>query len=187
MLRDRFGGDLSSIPLAKDKLTGPAIPSSAASEAPASALPGPSKADMDAEQEEAFQLGLSTKEPAAAAKTRKRKRTPQETIKEEMEKLGTELETLIQGLDQVLTSKTFGQDVGKLDRALQKKAKETAELHMYQEQEIVKKRQAKLEALRLAAKAAKSYCSVIASATKKQALQGDFLARMGELMKEIPD
>ena len=90
---------------------------------PANSVPG-DMPDHEAERREAEVLGLRAKDPNPKAGAKKRKRSVQESLLEDLEAVDAQFEALVLSLDTFMDSKSFGQELGKLDRIIQRKVKE---------------------------------------------------------------
>ncbi|CAE7204808.1 unnamed protein product [Symbiodinium sp. CCMP2592] len=195
MLRTEMG-EIKDIPDDKTHAPPPAPPRDAKGGSDAASVLGVTsigsaagQVDQEAEDREAAELGLKPKPAEATAKAagKKRRKTAEEVMQDEVVKLEQEFDQLIAQLPTFLDSKSFGQDLGKTDRNLQRKLKEANDHHLYEVQNKIKDKAAMLEAIRSATKAAKAFLSSALGGSKKQTLCKEFITHMSQLKSLMPE
>ena len=186
MLKDNLGADVKDIPMEKHGAAD--RPKETSPEESRSSL-GDNVPERDHEEElrEARELGLKVSDaPKKDANLRKRKRTPEQVFQDDLNRLNQEFELVVLGLENFLENKMHGQELGKLDRQLQKKIKDANDGHLYDQRDQLKKKHLQLEAIRVACKAVRALVGA-ASAPKKQAASAEFVARLRELRTHLPE
>ena len=139
---------------------------------------------------EALELGLSApnskalqKEAATKAKARAKKRTQDEIAADELQKAREEFDGLLKSLGAMFDGKAFGNELGKVDRSVQRKLRECADNHWFEIKEPLKKMCSDIEAIRQAVKVAKSFSGGAAAAKKHGK---EFLETMQKVADDVP-
>lgn len=150
----------------------------------------PDAAAMEAAATEAMELGLASpsgknaqKETAAKAKSRAKKRTQEEIAADEYKNAQETFDGLINTLPAMFDGKAFGNELGKVDRALQKKLRDANDNHWFDIKEPLKTMCTQLEIVRKAVKVGKNFSGGAAAAKK---WGKDFFEAMHKVAEQVP-
>ena len=160
------------------------------SKAPSSVQPIGARLDFDLDNEEARDLGLSPMkvvgDTANAQKklTRAKKRTQEEMARDEYLKAEEEVQKLLKLLPTMLSGKTFGIELGKVDRSIAKKIRDATDSHQFDHLEAFKRLASNVGLLRAATKHAKTLLAGGAAAKK---IAKEFETSMESVQTNYPE
>ena len=155
-----------------------------------SSAPPPGLTLQTDHDDEALALGLpgsvnkSQQSREATAKKRSKKRSQEEILQQEYQKSEDEVGALLRLLPNFLENKSFGQELGKVDRGLTKKIKDCNDLHLFDYLDPLKKLSSKVDALRAATKHARVFIGGGMAAKK---IGKEFVNSLEKLQEVFPE
>ena len=188
MLRDF---DVTKMPLNEIRPAPTAMPEDPSRPPSSARAPGsaPMEVDLD-NDDEARALGLSPVKPIGDGIsngkkiTRAKKRTQEEIARDDYIKAEDELQNLLKLIPTMLAGKTFGLEVGKVDRSIAKKIRDATDNHHFDHLESLKKLANNVSLVRVASKHTKT---LLAGGTGAKKVAKDFQASMENLQASFPD